>query len=390
MKNLITAALFFLAAGLFTSVTVLSAYQVLLAVPLIYFTYLAIKNKETNLPLSAYCLLAFAAVAILSLVVNYDLIPKPSKNFGRVKYFIFGVGSIFVFRFWLNEASDKIKKMLSSTLLVCIVAAGLFMIYKSFVTPPTERVRGLTDTMRYGYGTAMILLTIISGILHREKIKNWFDWRLALAAVIFGFIGVYLTLTRGALLGFLCGLPFVLYFYKTKIGIAVGIVSLLIVGTLGGYYLFGKVELGQGSRFFMNKENKSDVMRRSQWKAAVIAIKEKPVLGWGLSNFHSQLKRIKTDYDLEAKDYNDAHSHNLFLEIGSGTGLIGIFLFLGWVISWAWESFRAGGLTRALVVPFGVAFVIASQFEVTFDANNASMIFFLYSMSAAIKKRVSV
>jgi len=321
-------------------------------------------------------------------VINYDLVPKPSKNFGRVKYFIFAVGSIFVFRFWLKEASDKIKQVLSTTFLAVIVIAGLFMIYKSFITPSTERIRGLTDTMRYGYGTAMILLSIISGVLHRDKIKNWFDWRLALIAIISGLIGIYLTKTRGALLGFLCGLPFVLYYYKTKIGIAFGIASLLIVGTLGGYYLFGKVEVGQGSRFLINKENKSDVIRRSQWKAAVIAIKEKPALGWGLSNFHSQLKRIKTDYDLDAKDYNDAHSHNLFLEVGAGTGLVGLFLFLGWLISWAWESFKAGGLTRALVIPFGVAFVISSQFEVTFDANNASMIFFLYSMSVAAKEKI--
>jgi O-antigen ligase len=145
-----------------------------------------------------------------------------------------------------------------------------------------------------------------------------------------------------------------------------------------GVYLFGSGE--SNSRFLVNKNNSSDVIRRSQWKAAIIATKEKPILGWGLSNFHSQLKRIKTDYDLDAKDYNDAHSHNLFLEIASGTGLLGIFLFLGWVLSWAWEAFRAQGLTRVLVIPFGVAFVVSSQFEVTFDANNASMIFFLYAL----------
>ena len=121
----------------------------------------------------------------------------------------------------------------------------------------------------------------------------------------------------------------------------------------------------------------------------MIAIKERPVIGWGLSNFHSQLKRIKHEYDLEAKDYDDAHSHNLFLEIGSGTGLIGLFLFLGWLISWAIEVFKAGGLVRALIVPFGVVFVVSSQFEVTFDANNATMIFFLYSLSSAIEKKQS-
>jgi hypothetical protein len=45
-------------------------------------------------------------------------------------------------------------------------------------------------------------------------------------------------------------------------------------------------------------------------------------------------------------------------------------------------------LIRALVIPFGAALVTSSQFEVTLDANNASMIFFLYAISSASKKHV--
>jgi O-antigen ligase len=195
---------------------------------------------------------------------------------------------------------------------------------------------------------------------------------------------MYLTYTRGALLGFLCGLPFVLYFYRPKIGLMFGGLAVLGVLGLGGMYLFGSGNYK--SRFLVNKNNSSDVIRRSQWQAAIIAIKERPALGWGLSNFHTQLNRIKIENDLDAKHYNDAHSHNLFLEIGSGTGLIGVGLFLSWLMTWAWECFKAGGLTRALIIPFGVAFVVASQFEVTFDANNASMIFALYSLSIANTK----
>ena len=373
-----TSALFFLAAGIFTSVSILSAYQVLFAIPLAYFMFTAIKEKTFKLPMSGWFLLAFTVVALLSLVVNFDLIPKPSKNFGRLKYFIFGFGGIFVLRAWVQVATDKTKKILANTFFVSIVVAAIYAIYH-FIFLSQGRAKGLTDTMRYGYGSAMMLLTLLSAILHQEKIKSWFNWKVAVPVLVIGFIGMYLTYTRGALLGFLCGLPFVLYYYKPKLGITLGGIAVLGVLGLVGVYLFGSGQ--SNSRFLVNKNNSSDVIRRSQWKAAIIATKEKPVLGWGLSNFHSQLKRIKTDYDLDAKDYNDAHSHNLFLEIASGTGLVGLVLFLGWVLSWAWESFKAGGLTRALVIPFGVAFVVSSQFEVTFDANNASMIFFLYGLS---------
>lgn len=386
MIKVTNAAIFFLAAGILTSVSVLSAYQVLFVIPLAYYSFLAIRNKDIQLPKSAYWLLAFTSVALMSLILNFEIIPKPSKNFGRLKYYIYGIGGVFVLRVWLNETSEKIKRFLSNTFLISVIIAGLYTCYEIFLTD-SRRAKSLTDTMRYGYGSAMLLLTLLSCLLHRDKIRSWYNPGLGLAALIIGFLGMYLTYTRGALLGFLCGIPFVLYFYKPKLGLSLGAIAVLIVLTLGGFYFFGSGNYE--SRFLVNKNNTSDVMRRSQWKAAIIAIEERPMLGWGLSNFHTQLKRIKHQYDLDAKWYDDAHSHNLFLETGSGTGLIGLFLFLAWLLTWAWEMLRGSVYTRAFVIPFGVAFVVSSQFEVTFDANNVSMIFFLYALSVAgLKKKV--
>lgn len=381
MTKVTSLALFFLAAGILTSVTILSAYQILFTVVLIYFSFLAFKQHDFKLPKSAYWLLAFTLVAFISTAINFDIIPKPSKNFGRIKYFLYGVGGIYVFRNWLSVATDKTKKIITNTFFLSVVVAGLYVIGYFIIVKDDPRGRPLTETMRYGYGSAMFLLTMLSAILHKEKLKEFLNPKFAIAAFIIGFTGMYLTYTRGALLGFVCGFPFALYFYKPKLGLIVASLALMGGLTVGGIYLFGTGNYN--SRLLQNKENSSDRVRKSQWQAAVIATKEKPVLGWGLSNFHTQLKRIKIENDLEAKDYDDAHSHNLFLEVASGTGLIGLFFFLGWLISWALECFRSNNLIRALTVPFGVAFVVSSQFEVTFDANNASMIFAFYSLSAA-------
>jgi O-antigen ligase len=385
MTKITSAALFFLAAGIFTSVTILSAYQILFAIPLAYYIYLAFKNKDFELPKSAWFLLAFTAVALLSLIINYDLIPKPSKNFGRLKYFLFGVGGIFVLKSWLKEATDQTKKILVNTFLISIIFAGTYVIYSYIrnvlILEIDGRGRPLTETMRYGYGSGMILLSLFSLILHREKVSKWFDFRIGLIALIVGFTGMYLTYTRGALLGFISGLPLVLYFYRPKIGYSLGLISLLGIGLLGSIYLFGSGSYK--SRYLMSKNNESDTIRRSQWTAALIAIKERPILGWGLSNFHSQLKRIKNYYNLPAQHYNDAHAHNIYLEIGAGTGIIGLFLFLAFLSSWAFEcSKNSNILLRSLIIPYGASFVISSFFEVTFDANNASTFFFLYAFSS--------
>jgi O-antigen ligase len=384
MNKLTSASLFFLAAGILTSVTVLSAYQILFTVAAFYYAFKAYKDKDLALPKSAYWLLAFFVVGLISTTLNVDIIPKPSKNFGRLKYFAYGIAGIYVFRYWLKETTDQTKKWIVHTFFASVIVAGVYAI-GNYLIKDDPRARPLTETMRYGYGSGMFLLTLLSAILHKEKLAKFFNYKLAITAFVIGFLGMYLTYTRGALLGFLCGLPFVMYFYRPKIGLMLGGLAVLGVLGLGGMYLFGSGNYK--SRFLVNKNNSSDVIRRSQWQAAIIAIKERPALGWGLSNFHTQLKRIKIEHDLDAKDYNDAHSHNLFLEIGSGTGLIGLALFLGWLLSWAWECFKVGGLTRALIIPFGVAFVVASQFEVTFDANNASMIFVVYALSAVFQNQ---
>lgn len=384
MNKITNVALALLAVGIFTSVSILSGFQILFAISAFYYTYKAYKDKNLTLPKSSYWLIAFTVVAILSLIINYEYLPRPSKNFGRLKYYIYGFTGIFVFKYWLSETSSKVKKNLSNLFFITITIAAIYGM-SLFVIEGQARVRGFTDTLRYGYGSGMILLVILSCILHRNKLKDWINPQLGTIAFISVFVALYFTYTRGALLGFLCGLPFVLFYFNRKLGITLGGLSILIVFTLGGFYLFGSGDYG--TRFLVNKNTNSDVVRRSQWKAAVIATQEKPVFGWGLANFHSQLKRIKNSYDLDAKHYNDAHSHNLFLETASGTGLIGLFLFLGWVISWAAESFKAGGLIRAMIVPFGIAWVISSQFEMTLDANNASMIFFIYSISSAYSLR---
>ncbi len=383
MHKLTSASLFFLAAGILTSVTILSAYQILFTVALFYYTFQAYKDKDLKLPTSAYWLLAFSVIALLSTIINIDMIPKPSKNFGRIKYFLYGVGGIYVFRYWLKEASDKTKKIIANTFLVSVVVGGLYVVGYYIVVKDDPRGRPLTETMRYGYGSAMLLLTLLSAYLHKDKFKHLLKPNFLLAAIIIGFVGMFLTFTRGAFLAFLCGLPFVLYFYKKKMVLIGLAISFVIMGTMGAFYFLG-TSTSRNFRMLSTKGYGSDQIRQSQWESAIYAIKEKPILGWGLSNFATQVERIKNTYNLGAKNYVDAHAHNVFLEIGAGTGLIGLLLFLGWLVTWAIECFKGGELIRALIIPFGVAFTIGAQFEVTLDANNASMIFMIYSISSAI------
>lgn len=380
MIYLSAAALSFLLIGIFASVSLVGLGQILLVIPLFKSIQENIRAKTLALPKSAYWLLGFILIAVISLVVNAEDIPRVSRNFTKLKYPLFGVVGIYFFRYWLKDSSDGVKKWVLNLFFISVIGVAIAGMV-SFFMLDVSRIKGLTQTMRYGYGSAMFLSALLATLLYPARYP-WFNRHLATTAFILGFIGMTLTFTRGAMLGFLCSLPFIFYFYNKKIGLLVGSLSLVAALTWGGFYFFGKTNV-EGSRFLISKDNRSDATRKSIFDSAVIAIKERPVLGWGYSNFHSQMLRIKTQYDLPHKEFYDSHAHNVFLEITAGTGVIGLFFFLGWLITWALESFKSPW-GRAIIVPFGVVFVISGQFEVTFDANTSTLIFLCYSLSSSL------
>ena len=384
INNLFAASLFLLAAGIFTSVTILGGQQVLLVVPAFYFMYQAHKSGELKLSKSSWFLISFIGVALLSLFFNYPDLGRPIKNFGQLKYPMMGVLSVFAFSQFFAVASDKKKTFLIHTFVFSILLVGLICLYQKIVLD-LPRAKSLTDTLRYGYGMGMIL-PLLLGLILKPNVLPSVNRKLIIAAFILGLSGLYVSFTRGALLGFICAVPFVIIFWKKKAGIIAFICSSLVVAGLGGFYFFGSGEIG--NRYISSKDNKSDSIRRSQWESAYLGWKEKPVLGLGYSNFINRCLDIKQKYSLPHQDYK-GHAHNVFLEVLVGTGLIGLFFFLGWFFFWIYEVYKSGPELAGLVIPFLVAFFVSGQFEVLLDANNASMIFSLYAVSMACRKKAS-
>lgn len=374
-----TAAVFFLAIGTFVSVTVQGIYQVLFLIPLVYYFRQAL-GRHFVLPKSSWWALAFAAVAILSILLNWSEIPRPTKNLGRVKYFLLAAFGVFPIGVWLKTVSDRTKRRLLRSLVVAVVVAAIWPCYQRFVMD-IQVPKPFTETMRYAYGSALMAILLIGATLHRDRLK-WVSPPWAWTGAVACVLGLVAINSRGAQAAFMLGLPLVVFFWNRKIGFGLLVAGMLCGGFLTWNYFYGKSD-DTKVRILSNKNNASDLLRRSQWQAAVIAIKERPLLGWGLSNFHTQVRRIKQENDLPEKQYDDAHAHNVPLEIAAGTGLVGLFLFSAWFLTWVWECWREGGLTRALMMPFFAAIFFEAQFEVILDANNATWIGFLYAVSLA-------
>lgn len=376
--NLTTAAYFLLAIGILISVSILGAHQILLFLPVLFYLYKELKNKEIKISKSSIFLFLFMIACLISLIVNFSDLRNPSKSFGKIKYLFIALGSIPVLNYWLPNVKPAHLKFLIHSFFASIIAAGSYAIYQA-ITSGGARTDGFIGIMRYGYASAMITILLLSTLLNRKNLKFEFNIVMGWTAFVFGLVGIFLTQTRGALAGFLTALPFVLYFFRPRLGLAVGAVSFLIISVLGYAYLFGTGDYK--SRYLKPRTEMGDVVRQEQWQSAIIATKEHPLFGWGYNNFYSQVERIKKENNLKTTFYVNEHSHNTFLEIAAGTGLIGFFFFMGWLVLWAIECFKLEKALRGIFVSFGVCFVISGQFEVLLDTNNTVLLFFIYSLS---------
>jgi len=73
----------------------------------------------------------------------------------------------------------------------------------------------------------------------------------------------------------------------------------------------------------------SDLQRIGQWKTALAAFRDHPVLGVGYMNFEPLCSSIKEKYNIPPANFC-GHAHNNFLEMLATTGLWVYFvLFLG-------------------------------------------------------------
>lgn len=410
----IYVGIIFLSLGIFVSVSVPSLYHIFMVVPCVYFTWKYLKSGY-KLPKSSYALIGLVLTGYLSNIVNYDGLNDVMRSFGKQKYYIFAVLSIFPLKaFFKNYVGTRQLKIIINIFFFTIIAAAIFGTFKyrydfnllkmAHEYTKHSRVGGFTGIMRYGYGMGFVLTFMISMLLYRKKLTAIISPKWFYLTLIFGTAGFVLSFTRGAILGVFCSLPFILWFYRKKWGV----ISLTLVGILISAVVAIMFLGGHGSsRFLVKITQSSNLKRLSQYETSLRAFAEKPVLGHGVNQFSSECVRIKDKYNIWWKDYCNrigfkceypkvpgephycGHSHNIFLEMMANMGIIGLLFFVAWLGLWSFELLQRGDLLAKMYLPFIVNFVVASQFEMTFDANNSFLIFFLYPLSFVRKSDLS-
>ncbi|UOF02260.1 O-antigen ligase family protein [Bdellovibrio reynosensis] len=334
--------------------------------------------------------MGYAAVTLLSSLVNLGHLQEASKSFGSAKYPIIAVISIFPLAVLLKNQKyhDRLKWPIF-IFIASIFAAFIYSMIRIHLGFDLKywtagdygkRIGGFTDVMRYGYGTAIVILAILPLVLRKRTDILRVSWVTAGLTVVVAVAGVYFSYTRGAMLGLLFGIPFSLFFFKKNLAKVLLAGSILLVAGILAVVLSGGSEK---SRFLMSADNSSNTIRVSQFEAAWKLFLENPILGAGPNQFKFQVERVKKQYDIAHPEFKNEHSHNIFLEILANTGILGFVFFVGWLLLWAKEVYRGTEFEKQVFLPVILFVFIAGQFEMIMMAQTATIIYFIYALKIA-------
>jgi O-antigen ligase len=383
LASLIFVALFLLAVGLLTSISVMAGFHVLM-IPAILLCLRGYSWK--SFPKSGWALLGFSVVLVLSVVFNQPLIARPLKNALKTKYFLLGALSIIPLQFYFQRylVPEKRVKALKTLLLTLLISAtiatlsgliGYFTGYNPLRMAEVQTARngGLFGMLiTYAHSIAWLNVFLIVMCADYEKFKGLITKKWLYFFTSVSLVGLFTTYTRGAWIAFLAGCLLINKKFTALL------VALCVVGV---------VALSIHDSGFWEKH----ILRRSsnseRWGCilgAVKAFQEKPVLGYGYLNFEPYSKEIKSKYHLPEASFG-GHAHNDFAEILATSGALGALFFLMWLGLWIKEILHRGGLTSQMLIPFVAAFLVSGLTHVSLnDGENAFFLMIIYALSGVL------
>jgi O-antigen ligase len=204
-----------------------------------------------------------------------------------------------------------------------------------------EETRG-TEALRYRpYGLFRMTLTYAAAYAmfamfpfcvsfyykNRDKRLFWFLQSCCWIALI----SVFLTFSRGIWIGMIPVIAIMLWILQRKVLVtsALSAIIILTVSTVLSPALQARI------KSFTDMKHKSNSERMTIWRGNLEEFKDHPILGVGYQQNGPPL--LKEYFARMGKpDAFASHAHNVYLNFLSGTGIVGLLLYLGFVLGTFW------------------------------------------------------
>ncbi|MBU1179711.1 O-antigen ligase family protein [Patescibacteria group bacterium] len=317
-----------------------------------------------------------------------------------VLMFAIAILGIFGIKFWGVDLGTRISGTIGNPIFLAtyFILNFVFALYLFFdsryktphLTPVVEeyfttgqaspRVQGEEEEHRSSFSPLVIKGGVRGGI-----------W-LLLALIL--FCGIIFAQSTGAILGTISGIIIGLAYYglfnkrkKARAAVLFGILSVIIL--ISGLFIFKESD-------FVNKNqilNRiSDISIASgtgstriiNWQNAWSAIKERPILGWGMEGGKIALNKYYNPTLLKYSYYETwpDKPHNKVLEVGIDSGFVGIFIYLSIFlysvfIIWKKRQKEKISLAVAATLTGGLAAYFIQNLFV-FDTTVSYLLFFVF------------
>ena len=392
--NLIFLSLLIGSLGLYMSISFIGVSHILLLLPIFYVFKKQKFNHIFNYLPSRF-LVAFIISGFISILFNWASINDPFKLIFKLKYFIIGITAIPCYYYILisqkpskSRASLILKVLLiGATLATCSGIIGLFSGFnplKFKKACDAYRNCGMSGMLlTYAYSIS-ILCSILVGWIINFKQNEFITKKSLIIVFLINVVGLYLTYSRGAMLGFIISLPFC-FFWKNKNLFKYGILAGILLSTAVSYLLVNKIDINY-YRFNTNTHNENS--RLIIFNTALHTFKDNPIFGVGYRNFENVASSIKQKYGLQNMSKDQAvrtftgHAHNNYLEVLSGMGIIGFISFIGFMLSWIYMCFTSKDLLLMSLLPGLFNFMFSGLFQSTLiDGEITFLIMALFSLT---------
>lgn len=245
--------------------------------------------------------------------------------------------------------------------------------------------------------------------------KSWKKPALIIKLVFLAFaeMAIFYTYSRGAMVALAAGLvSFILLFtyHGTQRFVGMSVIAATIVScllafgisridlTLGYAFkrsvvlvapdsLLEQAKMERSERGIYEASARAIGTRLTLWSVALQMFRQKPLLGWGLSQFKMLYSTYisKWTWDL-IRGRGSFYAHNLFLNVMAELGILGLLALLWMVkilIESAWKFCLQDKPEKWVLVGALCVFLVANTFDVIFISSYASLLVFCL-MSALI------
>jgi len=321
-------------------------FRIVVELALPFYLYLLVLNKNGRPsfknPLNIL-VAAFWAVNLVSALLGVNVTRSLWGNFERMGGVFYLLHLTLLYFYLLFLAQAKGKYFLDFLKLCVFLALGV-AIYslltvwgmKPLIQDPSLPYRASAFFGNPIYLGTFFVLTVMLTAWFALRAENIQARIFYFVSILFQLGGIYISGTRGAVLGLALGALVALLAYalfsKGKIRLIGVSVFILAVMLFVAIFVFSsnRPEAKAHLRIFdLNDSNTKS--RLIQWGTAVKGFKDRPVFGTGPENYYIVAGQY---YNPEIAKYDRSwfdKPHNYILEILITNGLLGLFIYLGLV-----------------------------------------------------------